>query len=465
GFAYLMPSLMELPGGGERVVFGLNLGLERVLGIRLAFGLNGISLPLFVLAGLVGFAAGWHALRNAPTDRRNLFLGLLVLMHGGLMGVFGSIDLFFFYFFHELALIPTFLMLGIWGRAGRRTVSMELTVYLTAGAMLSLIGIVALYASADGIAGFNFLALRRYLAAVPVEVALQENFFGLLLLGFGILVSLFPFHSWAPRAYATAPTANAMLHAGVLKKFGVYGLVQIAAVLLPEGLLPWRDWLVWLALGNVVLIGFATVAQTNLRQMIAYSSVMHMGYIFLGLAAFGSAGFGGAVMLMFAHGLSVSAMLLLADYIEDRTGSLDMGRIGGMAAKTPLLAGLFVAATFAGVGLPGFANFWGEFSVFLSLGEDYLWAVAPAGLGIVISAVYALRAVARIFFGQPTTEFRRAFDSGRLFDLAPAERVPAFVLIVALMFVGFWPRSVSDPIDAALPETPAARAELAEESR
>lgn len=443
GFAYLL-----MQEGG----FGVDLGLAQMLGIRMAFGLNGISMPLFVLAGLVGFAAGWHALRRAPEDRRTLFLGLLVFMHGGLMGVFSSIDLFFFYCFHELALIPTFLMIGVWGGPGRRTVAIEVTVYLTLGAMLSLIGLISLYGSAGGIAGFNFLALRAYLAQVPLEVVLQQNFFGILLLGFGILVSLFPFHSWAPRAYSTAPTANAMLHAGVLKKFGVYGLIQIAAVLLPSGLLPWRDWLVWLALGNVVLIGFATVAQTNLRQMVSYSSVMHMGYIFLGIAAFQSAGLGGAVVLMFAHGLSVAAMFLLSDYIEERSGSLDMGRVGGLALKAPMLAGLFVAATFAGIGLPGFANFWGEFTVFVALGQSFFWAVPLAAAGIVISAVYGLRAVARIFFGQPTLEFRKAFDSGKLVDLSPAERIPALVLILALMVVGFWPRSISDQLDVAIPE-------------
>ncbi len=438
--------------------YGVDLGLGNLLGVRLAFGLNGISLPLFVLAAVVGAAAGWHGLRTAPEDRRTLFLGLLMLMHGGLLGVFGSIDLFFFYVFHELALIPTFLMVGIWGRAGRRMVAVELTVYLTVGAMLSLVGLIALYNGAGGWGGFNLLALRSYLGAVPLETVLQENVFGLLLLGFGVLVSLFPFHSWAPRAYATAPTVNAMLHAGVLKKFGVYGLVQVAAVLVPSGLAPWRDWLVWLALGNVVLMGLATVAQTDLRRMVAYSSVMHMGYIFLGIAVFDVAGLGGAVVLMMAHGLSVAAMLLMGDYVESRAGTLEMSRLGGLAAKAPVLAGLFIAVTFAGIGLPGFANFWGEFVVFVGLGRELSWAVAPAAVGIVLSAVYGLRAVARVFLGQPSAGFRPVFDSGKVYDLSLGEKVPVLVLVGILMLVGFWPRSISDGIDRALGDSLAASA-------
>lgn len=451
GFAYLL---------GTDGQYGWDLGMGELFGIRLAFGLNGVSLPLFVLAALAGLAAGWHALRIAPQKRRSLYLGLLMLMQGGLLGVFASVDVLFFYFFHELALIPTFLMIGLWGGASRRTVALEVTIYLTLGAMLSLVGLVAIYANMGEAASFSILALRDYFAVTPGEVFWQQNFFGLLLLGFGILVSLFPFHSWAPRAYTTAPTPNAMLHAGVLKKFGLYGLVQIAAPLLPEGLWAWNSLLIWLALGNVLIIGWATIAQSNLRQMVAYSSVMHMGYLFLGIASVSVAGFGGAVLLMFAHGLSVALMFLLGDYIEARAQTLEMDRIGGLGPKTPVLAALFVAATFAGIGLPGFANFWGEFTVFIALGQEHLWAVALAAVGIVLSAIYGLRAVARIFFGPPTKEFRGRLDSGKIVDLGLVERVPALVLLAGLLVIGFWPRAFSDSINDAmagtLPEQPAA---------
>ncbi len=447
GFAFI---------NGDPSAPGYDLGLGTLLGIRLAFGLNGISMPLLALAGIVGMAAGWQSLRSQLGNRRNLFLGLILMMHGGLMGVFASIDVFFFYFFHELALIPTFILIGIWGGPGKRTVTLEVAIYLTLGAMFSLLGLIAIYGNveAPGVP-FNFIALREYFATTGLETVLQQNIAGFLLLGFGILVSLFPFHSWAPRAYATAPTPNAMLHAGVLKKFGLYGIIQVAAPLMPDGLGYWSDTLVWLALGNIVLLGFVTCAQRDLKQMVAYSSVMHMGYVFLGIAAMNHTGAGGAVMLMFAHGLSVALMLLLAQYIHDRAGTFEMSAIGGLGPKAPLLAGCFVAATFAGAGLPGFANFWGEFAVFLSLGEHHLWAVAPAALGIVLSAIYGLRATANIFFGQPKDTFKSRFESNAIADMSLSERIPAALLIAALLFVGFWPKSISNGIDTEIAKLPA----------
>lgn len=438
---------------------GHDLGLGGLLGIRLTLGLNGISMPMFAMAGIVGLAAGFSALLQTNVSRRNLFLALLLLMHSGLMGVFSSIDLFFFYFFHEFALIPTFILIGIWGTPGKRTVALEVTIYLTLGAMLSLVGLVALYGNFGSTeSGFNLIEMRRYFAAAPIEQLLQQNLTALLCIGFGILVSLFPFHSWAPRAYSTAPTANAMLHAGVLKKFGLYGLIQIAATLMPDGLAQWSTLLVILALCNIVFIGLVTVAQQDLKQMVSCSSVMHMGYAFLGIAALSTAGTGSAVILMFGHGLTVALLFLLGQFIKDRSETMDMLSMGGLGPKAPLLAGAFVLATFASIGLPGFANFWGEFGVFIALGQNSLWAVPIAALGIVIAAVYGLRSVARIFFGEPTEAFRSRLQSGAVNDLSVVERIPVLALLIPLIVVGFWPKSVSDGINrdaASFADTPA----------
>jgi NADH-quinone oxidoreductase subunit M len=237
------------------------------LGIGLKLGLNGISLPLFVLAGIVGFAAGLYAIQSGA-ERLKIYLMLLLVMQGGLMGVFASVDIFFFYFFHELALIPTFIMVGIWGGRDRNYAAMKLTIYLTLGAMLSLIGLIALYVK-SGAHSFDLIELRRVIAAQPLEVTVQHNIFGLLALGFGILVSLWPLHTWAPLGYGAAPSSAAMLHAGVLKKFGLYGLIQIALPLLPAGLIHWSHPLAWLAVvGNVLVIGFVTIAQRDLKQMV-----------------------------------------------------------------------------------------------------------------------------------------------------------------------------------------------------
>jgi len=418
------------------------------LGIKLTLGLNGISLPLFVLAGLVGLAAGLYAIQSGA-ERLNLYLTLLLVMQGGLMGVFASVDVFYFYFFHELALIPTFIMVGIWGGRDRSYAAMKMTIYLTLGAMLSLIGLIAIYVK-SGAETFDLITLRHELLANPLPAFAQKNIFGLLMFGFGILVSLWPLHTWAPVGYGAAPTSAAMLHAGVLKKFGLYGLIQIVLPLLPLGIGSWTWVLTALALGNVLIIGLVTIAQRDLKQMVGYSSVMHMGYAFLGVAAFSIMGAGGVVLMMVAHGFSVALLFLLSTSIYHRTQTFDLGQMGGLAQKTPVLAAFFVAATFASIGLPGFANFWGELAIFVSLWKLSPWVTAGAVAGVIISAIYGLRAAANIFFGQPTTEFARIAEQKPIVDLRWSEKLPALVLLIALLFVGFWPKSISTPLNAAL---------------
>ncbi len=429
-------------GGKYAFTFLADMGLGQ-FGIFLHLGLNGIALPFYVLAGVVGIAAGLYAIQS-KVERLRLYLILLLVMQGGLMGVFSSIDILFFYFFHEFALIATFVLIAAWGRSGRKTVALEVTIYLTLGAMITLAGLIALYVTTGaGDYGFNMIVIRDLMVNAPM----QHTIFGLLLIGFGILVSLFPFHTWAPRAYATAPAPAAMLHAGVLKKFGLYGLIQIAYPLLPTGISHWAPLLLWLALGNLLIIGLVTIAQRDLKTMLGNASVMHMGYAFLGLYVYSAMGIGAAIMMLFAHGLSVSLLFLLADIIEKRTGTLDMREIGGIGPKTPVLMGLFCAAILASIGLPGFANFWGEVGIFVSLyGSPSPWVLYPALLGIIISAIYGLRAVACIFFGEAKGEF----DGG---DITSSEKLPALLLLVALFVVGLWPRMISDPINESVEDT------------
>ncbi|MDF9833297.1 NADH-quinone oxidoreductase subunit M [Ereboglobus sp. PH5-5] len=424
-----------------------DLGLA-AWGIKLTLGLNGISLGLFALAGIVGFAAGFYAIQSGA-ERLRQYLLLLLVMQGGLMGVFASVDIFFFYFFHEFALIATFIMVGVWGGRDRNYAAMMMTIYLTLGAMLSLAGLIAIYWT-SGAANFDLIALREAIAAQPLSEVVQKNIFGILMFGFGILVSLFPLHSWAPLGYGAAPSSAAMLHAGVLKKFGLYGLVQIALPLIPSGAAHWSHILAILALCNVVIIGFVTIAQTDLKQMIGYSSVMHMGYAFLGVAAMSTLGAGGVVLMMIAHGLSVALLFLLSTSIHHRTQTFDMTAMGGLAKQAPLLSALFVAAIFASIGLPGFANFWGELTIFVALWGFSKWMTIAAVAGIIISAIYGLRAAARIFFGPPTETFAKVAAENPVTDLRWSERVPAFVLLAALVLVGVWPKIVTTPLNAQL---------------
>ncbi len=419
------------------------------LGIGLKLGLNGISLPLFVMAGIVGLAAGLFAIQS-QAERLKIYLMLLLVMQAGLMGVFASVDVLYFYFFHELALIPTFIMVGVWGGRDRSYAAMKMTIYLTAGAMISLVGLIALYVK-SGANSFDLIALRTHLAANPLGETVQNNVFGLLLFGFGILVSLWPLHTWAPLGYGAAPSSNAMLHAGVLKKFGLYGLIQVGLPLLPAGASHWALPLAWVAvMGNVVIVGVITIAQRDLKQMIGYSSVMHMGYAFLGLAAGSAMGVGGVVLMMVAHGLSVALLFLLATSIHHRTHSFAMDEMGGLAQKTPVLAALFVAATFASIGLPGFANFWGELTIFIALWKFSPLITAFAVAGVVISAIYGLRSVARVFFGPATDRMNEITAKYPVVDLRWSEKAPALILLAVLLFVGFWPKSLSQPINETL---------------
>ncbi len=441
----------QVPVHGYAYLRSYDTGLDG-LGIRLTLGLNGISLPLFALAGLVGLAAGLYALQSGA-ERLKLYLLLLLVMQAGLMGVFASVDVFFLYFFHELALIPTFLMVGVWGTRGpteNSYAAMKLTIYLTLGAMLSLLGLIALYVR-SGAHSFSLITLREVLTAQPLAATVQHNIFGLLLFGFGILVSLWPLHTWAPLGYGAAPSSAAMLHAGVLKKFGLYGLIQVALPLLPAGLGPWAHPLALLAVvGNVLVVGLITLAQRDLKQLIGYSSVMHMGYAFLGIACYSVLGLGGVVLLMFAHGLSVALMFLLATSIHHRTHTFDLQEMGGLAQRTPVLAALFVAGTFASIGLPGFANFWGELTIFVALWQFSPLVTVLAVAGVVLSAVYGLRAVARVFFGPPTAAFARVAAAHPPADLSWPERLPALLLLFALLVIGFWPKAVTTPLNDTL---------------
>ena len=436
----LFPSAEKL--GGYAFVSGCESFGVPELGVWLQFGLNGISLPLFLMAAFVGAAAGIRALSTKDVAQPGLYFAVILVMFGGVLGVFSAIDVFSFYIFHEFALIPTFIAILLWGGYARKTTALTMAIYLTLGAMVSLAGLVALYFALPETYPFSFLGIRDAVVAGEIFDGNVSVVFALLLFGFGILVSLFPFHTWAPDTYASAPTPVSMLHAGVLKKFGLYGLIQLGALALPLGLAEWQNWIVWLALGNIVLIGLIAMTQKDLKQMVAYSSVMHMGPIFLGIAAFAisggnTAGLGGAVVLMFAHGLSVALLFHLGQ--------------AGLTAKAPVLAAFFVAATMASIGLPGFANFWGELTIFASLAQiQPSWLLGAIVLSIVISAIYGLRAVAKIFYGKNSGFALTEEQFEKVRDITPAERVPALILFAALVAVGFVPSLITKNIDETL---------------
>jgi NADH-quinone oxidoreductase subunit M len=437
---------------------------------RLSFtlGIDGLSLIMILLTAIVTLAAVWVASppaghpagTAAPTDStradvaatavangrsENAFYACLLFIAAGAIGAFASLDMFFFYAFHELALIPTFLLIGIWGSGNRYAAAWKVTIYLATGSFILLLGLIMLYRSVPEAARtFDLRALQAAATAGAIPADAQSTIYLLLLIGFGILISLFPFHTWAPEAYASAPTPAAMLHAGVLKKFGLYGLLRIAVPMLPEGARQWAWLLIILLLGNIIYVGLVTIAQKRLDWMLGYSSVMHMGYIFLGIASANVLGMNGAAILMFAHGLSIALLFAVAGQVRERTGTLDLHELGGLGKVMPLSAFAFGLGAFASIGLPGFANFSAEVMVFFGAfrnGADFngfhIFQIATllALWGVVISAVYMLRAYRATFMG--TMPVRWAV----LTDINQWLRIPLALLVAALLWIGFFPQT------------------------
>ena len=412
--------------------------------IHFAFGVDGLSLLMLLLATSVSVAAVWFAGKIENYERA--FYACLLFISAGAIGAFASIDLFFFYAFHELALIPTFLLIGIWGTGNRSAAAWKITIYLTLGSFVLLIGLILLYQSVPAAARtFDIRELQAAITANPIAAPAQRHIYLLLLIGFGVLISLFPFHSWAPEAYAAAPAPAAMLHAGVLKKFGLYGLLRLAIPMLPDGAHYWMYLLVILLLGNIIYIGLVTIAQKQLDWMLGYSSVMHMGYIFLGIASANILGTTGAAALMFAHGLSIALLFAIAGQIRNRTATLLFDDLGGLARVMPFAGLAFGFATFAAIGLPGLANFASEIMIFFGairngweMQRFHIFQIATvlALWGVVISTVYMLRAYRSTFMGTMNERW------GELADLGAGLRIPVALLIAGLIWFGFFPQTL-----------------------
>lgn len=395
-----------------------------------------LSRIMLTLTVLVTFAAILGLKAPNKEAERSWSVSALLLSTGAI-GAFLSNNIISFYAFHELALIPTFVMIGFYGRGDRRTVAWTATIYLGLASMVLLAGLLLLCTAMDA---WTFTAIREVAAEGIAPNSCLVS--GLLLAGFGTLVSLFPFHSWAAPAYASAPTPIAMLHAGVLKKFGLYGLFTLAWLLGPscKGFFDcWNNILLLCLLGNVLWVGYVTVSQTRLDDMLGNSSVMHMGYLFLAFAAYVDSGASnelalqGAAVLMLAHGLTIAMLFLLTGQIESQTRTLELDSMGGLAHRLPGLGFLFGLAGLASIGLPLLANFAGEFTIFISCFEGWTpgeasfscsalntisgWfgGLGPVQLtlvfalwGLVISAIYMLRAFRRIFEGDMGLASQRA---------------------------------------------------------
>jgi len=414
------------------------------LDINYQVGADGINIGLILMGAIVSFAA--VCVSASIQERIKEFHFLMLIMIGGILGTFMSIDIFFFYFFHELALVPTFIMIGVWGRGeDKNYATYKMTLYLTLGALVALAGLVLLYVQ-SGAKTFDLITLTSQLRDNPLHPGTQTAVFGFLLFGFGILVSLWPFHTWAPLGYGAAPTATAMLHAGVLKKFGIYGLIRIALPLAPQGAQAWLEVLAWLCMGNILYCGWVAMRQKNLNLLIGNSSVAHMGFVFLGIASMNLIGLSGAVLVMVAHGFLAALSFGLSGYLYDQKKTLEIDQYGGALKQMPFIGTLLVMAMMAGCGLPGFANFAGEVTVLFGAWTSLPWFVVGTAWGaLIIGALYALRAVRNILHGPLADSASNLKDPANYWV-----KLPYALLIASLLLFGIFPSLLTNKIQHSM---------------
>jgi NADH-quinone oxidoreductase subunit M len=429
------------------------------LGISLSLAIDGWGVSLVLLTGIIIFAgvlASW-TLENRAKE----FFILLLTLVAGVFGVFVSQDLFVFFLFYEIAVLPMYLLIGIWGSShaiteagpfrfvwklfdigGREYAAMKLTLMLLIGSAFILVVIFAMYV-ASGSQSFDF----GVLGAAHYDRTLQLWAFPLLWLGFGSLAGVFPFHTWSPDGHASAPTAVSMLHAGVLMKLGAYGVLRIGVLMLPEGARVWAPVVGAVAVVNIVYGALSAMSQKDLKYIVAYSSVSHMGVVMLGIATLTADGWNGAVYQMFAHGIMTGLFFALVGLVYERAHTRNVPSMGGFGKVMPGVAAFFTLAGLSSLGLPGTAGFVAELLVFLGAwqSEQSWWAI-PGVLGAFITAVYVLRAVRNIFWGPgPSAEFHELKDARR------TEWGALVLLGSALIVFGCWPSLVLDYIDRTTP--------------
>ena len=432
------------------------LSLVPPLGISYELGVDGMSLLMVLLTSVIIFA-GVFASWTVQT-RSQEFYALLLALVTGVYGVFCSLDLFVFFLFYELAVLPMYLLIGIWGSTGevrprgifawafretgvgtKEYAAMKLTLYLLFGSAFILVGIFALYVNA-GAASFSFLDLE----AITFEFGLQRWVFLAFYVGFGILAGIWPLHTWSPDGHASAPTAVSMLHAGVLMKLGAYGVVRVGMGLLPEGAVD-LAWLVGgIACINVVYGALSAMAQTDLKYVVAYSSVSHMGLVMLGAATLTEAGLNGSVFQMFAHGVMTGLFFALVGLVYEKAHSREIFKMGGFGRAMPGIATAFTIGGLSSLGLPATAGFVAEVLTFMGAWRsDHRWWLWPAVLGTLLTAIYVLRVVRQIFWGPPSPHFHD------LVDARGPEWVAIVVLVGTLIVFGMVPGLALVPADTA----------------
>jgi NADH-quinone oxidoreductase subunit M len=418
------------------------------VGISYHVGVDGISMWLVVLTTFltpIALLGSWSSISDGVRE----FNVFMLLLEAGMIGVFVALDLFLFYIFWEAMLIPMYFLIGIWGHERRIYAAVKFFLYTMAGSVLMLVAFLVLY-RASGLQTFDLTALARQ----PVDPALQMWLFAAFALAFAIKVPMWPFHTWLPDAHVEAPTAGSVILAGVLLKMGGYGFLRLAIPLFPDAAARFAPWIGLLAVIGIVYGALVSLVQPDLKKLVAYSSVSHLGFVMLGIASFTTTAVTGAVYQMLNHGISTGALFLMVGMLYDRRHSRQIAAFGGLKAVMPWFSAVFLMITLSSIGVPGFNGFVGEFLILLgswgrrSLSGD--WSVAlvcVASTGVILAAAYMLWMVQRVFYGEVNDPHNAALP-----DLSAREAFVLAPLVALALLMGvaspYFTRTIEPSVDA-----------------
>jgi NADH-quinone oxidoreductase subunit M len=407
-------------------------------GVGYLTGVDGISLWLVLLTSFLtplGVLASWSV-----TQRVKPFFIFLLALETGMLGVFSSLDMFLFYVFWEVTLVPMYLLIGMWGYGNRIYAAMKFFLFTLAGSLLMLVAILYLYFAAGTDPTFDY----RELLGTPLTLDVQRLLFLGFFASFAVKVPLVPLHTWLPDAHTEAPTAGSVLLAAVLLKMGTYGLLRFAIPLFPDAARELVPVVMALAIIGIIYGALVAIVQRDLKRLVAYSSIAHLGFVVLGMFVGTIQGMSGGILQMVNHGLSTGALFMLVGMLYDRRHTRLIADYGGLAKTVPLLAGVFLFVTMSSIGLPGLNGFIGEFLILLGTFFGYSWWAVPATFGVVLAAIYLLWAYRRVFHGPVTNEANAALP-----DLGPREWLMLAPVMALILVIGVYPKPFLDRIEPA----------------
>ena len=407
--------------------------------VEYSMGVDGISLPFVFLASLLSIlcvGVSWKAVQTRVRE----FYAALLLAETAMIGLFAASNLLLFYVFWELMIVPMFLLIGVWGGPGRVFAAVKFLIFTLAGSVLMLVAMVFLHQACDTL-DFRGLVQARDALAPGHQIWL----FAAFLAAFAVKVPMFPVHTWLPNAHTEAPTAGSVILAGILLKMGAYGFLRISLPILPHGVEVFLEPLLVLSAVAIVYGAYVTLVQTDVKRLIAFSSVSHMGFVTLGIFTLDQAGIEGAILQMINHGILSGALFLCVGVIYDRLHTREISRYGGLVHRMPVYAAVFMVFVLGSVGLPGTSGFVGEFLVLVGAFQASTLVAVLATTGIILGAAYMLYLYRRVVFGKLTKE-----DLMSMLDLSPREIAIFAPLIVVTLWMGIWPEPFLDVMDASV---------------